>query len=77
MGPFKVKRMAFGTWARGESGPDSDVDVLVEVDSSIGLGFVELGDRLEKMLGLRVDLVSRRAIKPRFWKAIESELMYV
>jgi hypothetical protein len=69
--------MAFGTWARGESGPDSDVDVLVEVDSSIGLGFVELGDRLEKMLGLRVDLVSRRAIKPRFWKAIESELMYV
>ena len=77
-GPFKVKRMAlFGSWARGENRPDSDVDVLVEVDPSIGLGFVELGDRLEEMLGLRVDLVSSRAIKPRFWKEIEAELIYV
>jgi hypothetical protein len=77
-GPYKVKWMAlFGSWARGENTPESDVDVLVEVDPSIGLGFVELGDRLEEMLGLRVDLVSRGAIKPNFWKLIEPELIYV
>jgi hypothetical protein len=40
------------------------VDVLVEVDPSIGLRFVELADDLERALGRHVDVVSRRAIKP-------------
>lgn len=76
--PYKVKRMAlFGSWSREDNQPDSDVDVLVEVDPSIGLDFVELGDRLEEILGLRVDLVSRGAVKPKFWKQIEPELIYV
>ena len=75
---FKIKRMAlFGSWAREDNRPDSDVDVLVEVDPSIGLDFVLIGDHLEEMLGLRVDLVSSRAIKPGFWKEIEPELIYV
>jgi len=47
----------------------------VEVDPSIGLRFVDLGDQLEKALGRRVDLVSRRAIKPAYWKQIEAELI--
>jgi len=51
------------------------VDVLVEVDPSIGLRFVELGEALEKALGRRVDLVSRRAIKPSLWERIEPELI--
>jgi len=51
------------------------VDVLVEVDPSIGLRFVELGDELERALGRRVDLVSRRAIKPSLWQQIEPELI--
>ena len=77
-GPYKVKRMAlFGSWSRGDNRPDSDVDILVEVDPSIGLDFVELGDRLEELLGIKVDLVSRGAIKPRFWKEIEGELVDV
>lgn len=73
---FPIRRMAlFGSWARGEAREDSDVDVLVEVDPSIGLGFIELGDRLELALGRRVDLVSRRAIKPSLWNRIEPELI--
>lgn len=73
---YPIHRMAlFGSWARGEAREDSDVDVLVEVDSSIGLRFVELGDELEKALGRRVDLVSRRAIKPSLWERIEPELI--
>jgi len=40
------------------------VDILVDVDPTIGLGFVTLAERLEEVLGLPVDLVSRRAIKP-------------
>jgi predicted nucleotidyltransferase len=73
---YPIQRMAlFGSWARGEAREDSDVDVLVEVDPSIGLRFVELGEALEKALGRRVDLVSRRAIKPSLWKRIEPELI--
>ena len=73
---YPIRRMAlFGSWARGDAREDSDVDVMVDVDPSIGLGFVELGDRLERALGRRVDLVSRRAIKPSLWKRIELELL--
>ena len=65
---YPIQRMAlFGSWARGDAREDSDVDVMVEVDPSIGLRFVDLGEELEKALGRRVDLVSRRAIKPRAW----------
>jgi len=73
---YPIQRLAlFGSWARGEAREDSDVDVLVEVDPSIGLRFVELGEDLERALGRRVDLVSRRAIKPSLWKQIEPELI--
>jgi predicted nucleotidyltransferase len=73
---YPIRRMAlFGSWARGEARENSDVDVLVDVDPSIGLRFVELGDELERALGRRVDLVSRRAIKPALWERIEPELI--
>ena len=73
---YPIQRLSlFGSWARGEVREDSDVDVMVEVDPSIGLGFVDLGDELERALGRRVDLVSRRAIKPSLWQRIEPELI--
>ena len=75
---FPVQRLAlFGSWARDEQSATSDVDILVEVDPSIGLRFVALAERLEDSLGEHVDLVSRRALKPRLWKQIESELIDV
>ena len=77
-GSYLVRDMAiFGSYARGDQRPDSDLDILVDVDSSIGLGFVELADHLEKTLGLRVDLVSSRALKPRMREAIERDLIRV
>jgi|SRR6266404_4182363 len=74
---FPLKRIAlFGSYARGAETPGhSDIDILVEVDPSIGLGFVTLAERLEQLLGRPVDLVSRRAIKPSLWKLIEPELI--
>lgn len=75
---FPVQRLAlFGSWARDEQGDTSDVDILVEVDPSIGLRFVTLAEKLEIALGESVDLVSRRALKPSLWKRIESELIDV
>ena len=75
---FKVRKMAlFGSYARGDQQPNSDVDILVEVDPSIGLEFVTLAEKIEKLLGVPVDLVSSRAVKPRVMKYIEPELIYV
>jgi uncharacterized protein len=71
---FPLRSMAvFGSVARGDATPESDVDILVDVDPSIGLEMVTLGDEIEKLLGRRVDLVSRRAVKPKMLRIIESE----
>lgn len=67
----------FGSWARGEQAESSDVDLLAEVDPSIGLDFVALADDVENALGLPVDLVSARAISPRYRKAIQPDLVDV
>ena len=53
--PF-VARRTFGSFARGtQVSGQSDVDILVEVGRTIGLGFVTLAERLEHLLGARVD----------------------
>ncbi|MBA2744392.1 MAG: nucleotidyltransferase domain-containing protein [Chthoniobacterales bacterium] len=52
-----MKRIAlFGSYARDtQISGESDIDLLVEVDPSIGLGFVTLANRLEQLLGTRVE----------------------
>ena len=72
---YPLSRLAlFGSTARDEAGEDSDVDVLVEVDPSIGLRFVDLAAEIEEALGRRTDVVSRRAIDHARWEAIQPEL---
>ena len=76
---YGVKRLAiFGSYSREHQRKESDVDSLVEVDPSIGLGFVELAERMiEGALGIRAEVVSRRAIKPRYWDEIKKDLVDV
>ncbi len=75
---FPLRRLAlFGSIVRDDATPASDVDVLAEVEPSIGLAFVTLAERLEALTNRRIDLVSRRAIKPSLWKIIEPELVDV
>lgn len=57
----------FGSAVRGEMGPDSDIDVLVEFDPAARVGIVKfelLAEGLEEMVGRRVDLVTKRGLKP-------------
>jgi len=55
----------FGSVARDEARLDSDVDVLVEFSQPVGLfQFIDLKQRLEALLGCRVDLGTPRSIKP-------------
>lgn len=75
---FPLRRLAlFGSTARGDTSDGSDLDILVDVEPSIGLGFITLAERLEQLTGHKVDLISRRAIKPALWKQIEPELIDV
>jgi len=67
----------FGSYARNEQVEESDVDILVEFERPIGLDFVALADHLEALLGFKVDLVSRGAIKPNRWKYVAEDLLYV
>jgi predicted nucleotidyltransferase len=64
----------FGSIARGDAGPGSDVDLLVEFDRTIGLfHFVRVKTRLEEILGAEVDLVMRTALRPEFRDSVLSE----
>jgi predicted nucleotidyltransferase len=74
-----VKSLAlFGSVARGESRADSDVDVLVEFEGRATFdGYMKVKFYLEDLLKRRVDLVTRRALKPRLRPAIEKEAVHV
>jgi predicted nucleotidyltransferase len=75
---YGLKRLAlFGSYAREDQREDSDVDIMVEIEPSVGLGFVDLADRIEDALGIRTEVVSRRATKPRYWEIIKEELVDV
>lgn len=64
----------FGSVARGEAGPQSDVDLLVDFEQPVGLfHFVRVQQRLEEILGCRVDLVMREAVKPQLRARIFGE----
>ncbi len=76
---FKVKEMAlFGSYARNEYTEESDLDILVDFKEPVGFEFIELAEFLEKILELKIDLVSRGgAMKSSRWKYIEKDLDYV
>ena len=75
---YPIQRIGlFGSRVRDDFSSNSDVDILVDVDPGIGLRFVALADEIEQLLGLKVDLVSRRAIKPSRLESIQSELVDV
>ena len=76
---FGVKSLRlFGSVARDEAGPNSDVDLLVEFDRPTGyLGLVRLQLRLEELLGCRVDLGTPGALRPASREHIAKEAIRV
>jgi predicted nucleotidyltransferase len=64
----------FGSRLRADSRPDSDLDVLVEFDQAPSFfEFIALEDRLSEVTGVKVDLVMKRALKPRIGQRILAE----
>ena len=67
----------FGSYSREDANTDSDVDILVELKSPIGIRFIDLADELETLLHRKVDLVSTNGVKPKYYASIERDLIYV
>lgn len=77
---FKVKEIGiFGSYVRGEQDETSDVDMLVDYsDEHISLfDVLDLKYYLEELLGLKVDIVTREALKPAIGKRIMDEVIFV
>lgn len=76
---YHIKKMGlFGSVARGEEGVKSDIDILVEFSAPIGFfDFIRLENFLSKLLNGKVDLVSKKAVKPFLQKYIQKDLIYV
>jgi predicted nucleotidyltransferase len=76
---FHVKSLAlFGSVARDEARPESDVDVLVEFDGPGTFDrYMDLKDFLEAILGRPVDVVTKRGVKPRLAPLIARDMLRV
>ncbi len=76
---FGVKSLAiFGSVARDQARPDSDIDVLVEFDSPPTFEhYMDLKFYLEELLGRPVDLGTPDSLKPRIRELVQSEAVYV
>ena len=68
----------FGSVARNEAGPDSDVDLLVTLgpDSDL-IDLINLSYALEALLGVKVDLTTPKALKPLTRPSIARDLIHV
>ena len=71
----KVKSLAiFGSVARDQARPDSDIDLLVEFSESVGIfEFLDLKEYLENILKVRVDLATEPALKKQLREQILKE----
>ncbi len=76
---FKVKSIGvFGSYVRGEQKRGSDLDILVEFTEPVGLfEFMALEFYLSDLLGVKVDLVSKKALKPHIGERILEEVITV
>lgn len=76
---FSVKTLAiFGSVAREEASNKSDVDVLVVFEQKANFDlFMDLKFYLEELLGIEVDLVTDKALRPQIRQTVEQEIIHV
>lgn len=67
----------FGSLARDEANPDSDVDLLIELSRPMGLDFFSLEAFLSDALGIKVELSTRAGMRPRVLAAAQKDIVHV
>ena len=69
----------FGSRARGDNGPDSDTDIMVEIDPDAPVGiyeYVRIKEYIAALFDGRVDVVDREALKPYVQPAATADAIY-
>jgi uncharacterized protein len=75
---FHVQTLGlFGSVVRPDFTPSSDIDIIVDFNRPVGIEFIDLARYIEQRLQKKVDLVSRKGVKDKYFKAIEQEIVYV
>ena len=75
---YPLKSLAiFGSYSRQEQGDESDLDIMVEFNNQIGIQFIDLAEEIEALVGSKIDLVSRKGLKDKYFQSIEQDLIYV
>jgi hypothetical protein len=76
---YGVKEIGiFGSFVKGEQKEVSDVDILIELERPVGfVKFMKLEKRISDILGVKVDLVTKKALKPYIGQRILQEVQYV
>ncbi|AFY89206.1 nucleotidyltransferase family protein [Chroococcidiopsis thermalis] len=68
----------FGSYVRGEQNEESDVDVLIDYEKAPTLfKLVELRNYLNELTGMKVDVVTKKGLKPRIRERVLSEVIYL
>ena len=67
----------FGSVARMDDTPESDIDIIVDFSKPIGIEFIDLAEFIEKHLKQKIDLVSLKGIKERNLDSIKEDLILV
>lgn len=75
-----VRLFLFGSTARGDQRPESDIDLVATFDESRRISLLDVAGlevALGELLGCPVDLVEERALKPRVRRNVEAESLRV
>ncbi len=72
---YKVNELElFGSYARGEQKDKSDLDILVEFEEPVSLlGLVRVENYLSELLGVKIDLVPKKDLRPELKDRVLSE----
>ncbi len=76
---YKINRLGiFGSYVRGEQKSESDLDILIDYEEAPSLfTLIEIENQLSELLGMKVDLVTRKGIKPKLRSYILEEVVYL
>lgn len=79
---FRVKKIGlFGSFAKGKPEEESDIDIVVEFEKSIGLAFMDLADYLENVFNKKVDILTPEGIRSirveKIAQEIRTSVIYV
>jgi len=76
---YNVKEIGvFGSYVGGSRRNQADIDILVEFEEPIGFfKFLEMEERISEILGVKVDLVTKNALKPRIGEHILKEVIAI